>query len=413
MLDIAASPEGFNPDIVDPETGEVVCSAADGLSAKLALISKGNKNERRRTIRAYRSKVQRMARETLKATETPKGNRWRVCDCMRLPVPLVNAVMVAQSPSTKTAALRNLVTCGQVWTCPVCASKIAGVRRDEVRQALERHLAGDLVAVSVTLTVRHGVGHSAAKLLTGMAGALKRMRANRRVRQLREKYHYRGQIRALEVTYGHKNGWHPHFHEVWFFDTKLWSESSAEVMQEEISQAWLAAVETGGLPKPSKEIGVMVKRITTPRDYEGKGNASIDGIDGWDAADELTRAVAKTAKPGRMSPFDLLVGGEFELFREYARAFHGKRQLTWSAGLKGHFAIGERTDEEVAADDEETEGVPVMAIPHGEWLRLLKTMPEVGCNILDRVERQGAASAVQWLGSLGFASWLVEPPGCG
>lgn len=412
MLDIATGAEAFNPAIFDPETGEVLHEEQDGLGYQLSLIAKGNQPERRRTIRSYRSKVQRMARETLKPTKTPKGNRWRVCDCMRLPVPLKDVVLVAQSPTTKTAALRNLVTCGQVWTCPVCASKIAGVRRDEVRQGLSRHLAGGLVAVSVTLTVRHGVGHSAKRLLVAMSGSLNRMRANRRIKRLREQYSYRGQIRALEVTYGAANGWHPHFHEVWFLDTKLWSPDDEKIMHREIAAAWIAAVETTGLPAPSAEVGVMVKRIDTPRDYEGKGNASIDGIETWDAADEMTRAIAKTAKRGRMSPFDLLVAGEFGLFEEYARAFHGKRQLTWSPGLKAHFAIGERTDEEVSADDE-SEGVPVMAIDHREWMRAFKVMPEIGCRVLDVVERQGAVAAVEWLRSLGYASRVVDPPGIG
>lgn len=410
MLDIAPGECAFNPDIIDLETGEVLSDRRDSLAFKLSLISASNKNERRRTIRSFRSRVQRMARETLKGTVTPKGNRWRVADCMRLPIPLKESVIVAQSPTTKAAALRNLVTCGQLWTCPVCASKIAGVRRDEVRTGLQRHIEAGLVAVSVTLTVRHGVGHSAKHLLTAMGGALKRLRANRRVRDLREDYHYRGQIRALEVTYGHENGWHPHFHEIWFFDTKLWSESSAQVMQEEIAQAWLSAVETSGLPKPSKEIGVLVKRIETARDYEGKGNASIEGINDWDAADELTRSIAKTAKAGRMSPFDLLVAGEFDLFREYAKAFHGKRQLTWSPGLKAHFAIGDRTDEEVAADEEETEGVPVMAIDHREWMRAFKVIPEVGTLILDLVEREGATAAVAWLRKRGYDARVVDPP---
>lgn len=412
MLDIAPRDSAFNPtlEIIDTETGEVIHDGKQSLGFKLALVAKSNKNGRRRVIRGYRYKVLRMARETLKGTATPKGNRWRTCDCQRLPIPLKETVVVAQSPSTGVAALRNLVTCGSVWTCPVCASKIAGARRDEVRSGLERHLAGGLVAVSVTLTVRHGVGHSAKRLLTAMSGALNLMRSNRRVRQLREKYHYRGQIRALEVTYGHANGWHPHFHEVWFFDTKLWSESSASVMQEEIAQAWLAAVERSGLPKPSKEVGVLVKRIEVARDYEGKGNASIDGINDWDAADEMTRSIAKTAKPGRMSPFDLLIAGEFELFREYASAFHGKRQLTWSPGLKAHFAIGERTDEELAADDE-SNGVAVMEVQHKDWMRALGVMPELPSMLLDRVEMTGAAAAVLWLNGMGYIARVVDPPG--
>lgn len=412
MLDIAPRDSGFNPasEIIDTETGEVIHDGRQTLGYKLSLVSKSNKNGRRRVIRGYRYKVLRMARETLMGTSTPKGNRWRTCDCQRLPIPLKETVVVAQSPATGAAAFRNLVSCGSVWTCPVCASKIAGVRRDEVREALEKHLGEDRVAVSITLTVRHGVSHSAARLLSAMGGALKRFRANRSVRDIREAYGFRGQIRALEVTYGEKNGWHPHFHEVWFFDTKLWSETSTDEVKKQLARAWISAVVTSGLPAPTEQVGVVVKRIDVPRDYEGKGNASIDGIDGWDAADELTRGIAKNGRGDRYSPFDLLVAGEFGRFQEYARAFHGKRQLTWSPGLKGHFAIGDRSDEEIAADDE-SNGVAVMEVQHKDWMRALGVMPELASMLLDRVETAGAADAVAWLTRMGYIARLVEPPG--
>jgi hypothetical protein len=410
-MHIASNAQPFkSATIIDNETGEVVHDETDLLSFQLSKVAKSNKRGRRRVIRRYRYKVQRMVRDTLKGLETPKGNRWRVCDCNRLPIPKARDVIVSQSPSTKSAAMRNLVTCGQVWTCPVCASKVAGVRRDEVRQALERHLGGGLLAVSVTLTVPHGVGHSAKQLLSSMGGALRRMRANRRVLDLRKSYGYVGQIRALEVTWGEANGWHPHFHEIWFFRTQLWSESTADAMQKVISGAWQSAVVTGGLASPSDKHGVLIKRIETPRDYEGKGNASIDGVDGWDAADELTRAVAKTGRADRLSPFDLLVYGYQDRFREYAKAFHGKRQLTWSPGLKAHFAIGERTDEEIAEEEEDRDGVPVLAIEHGEWVRAIKLHPELSSIVLDEVELRGSIAAVEALKRIGITSRSLEPP---
>lgn len=424
--------------VIDTETGEVIHDESDTLGYQLGRIGKMNKAGRRRAIRRYRGKVRRMARNVLLKSETQKGKRFRVCDCGRLPVPKVDEVRVTQSPATGNAEMRGLVTCGQVWTCPVCASKIAVKRRDEVRQALSRHLyeyeqdpdlpkfhkpvfevdgsparTGKL-AVSITLTVRHGVGHSAAKLLTAMGGALRRMRANRRVIDLRKRYGYQGQIRALEVTYGHANGWHPHFHEVWFFDTKLWSESTAVAMQAEISKAWIAAVVTGGLPAPAADVGCVVKIIDTPRDYEGKGNASIDGVDGdgegWDAADEITRAIAKTAKRGRMAPFDLLVHGEEGLFREYAKAFQGKRQLTWSPGLKGHFWIEEKDDEEIAGEVEDSEGVPVLAISAVDWIHAVRVHDELAAIVLDLVELRGAEAAVAELQRLGLAARVLAPP---
>ena len=65
------------------------------------------------------------------------------------------------------------------------------------------------------------------------------------------------------------------------------------------------------------------------------------------------------SKDGK-SPFDLL--REYEatgdlrwanLFRVYASAFHGRKQLSWSHGLKKRLAVQDKTDDEVAKEEEE------------------------------------------------------------
>lgn len=407
-MPIAAVAGSLKGAIIDVETGEVLHEHEDGLAYLLSKVGKGNKRARRRIIRRYRKKVRRMARSTLIGVDTPRGNRWRVADCGRLPIPRREDVTVAVS-NEGHAHLHGLVQCGHVWTCPVCASKVAGVRREEVKHALGVHLDQGRLAVSITLTVRHGIGHSCKQLLTAMDGAIRRLRANRRVQELQVEYGYSGQIRALEVTWGEANGWHPHFHLVWFFDTQLHSASTAEALQKVLGAAWVRAVETGGLPAPDAAIGCVVKRIEEARSYEAKGVSSIDGVEDWDAADELTRAIAKTANRGRYAPFDLLIEGRTALFREYALAFFGKRQLTWSPGLKARFALDDLTDEEVAAD-ESKEGVAVLAVPHRDWLRAMKKREDLGCDLLELVEAEGAEAAVKWLRKIGLDARCLSPP---
>jgi hypothetical protein len=76
----------------------------------------------------------------------------------------------------------------------------------------------------------------------------------------------------------------------------------------------------------------------------------------WGLEDEITKGHTKKAIHGE-TPFDFLrayLGDRSDkqagaLFKEFAETFKGKQQLRWSPGLKKRFAIGESTDDELAA----------------------------------------------------------------
>lgn len=396
--------------IIDVETGELVYSETDDLGYRLSRVGKLNGKARRRIARDQRYTVLRLAQDAMRGRSTLKGNRHRVCDCQRLPVPDAGAVAVVVS-GEGNAAMRGLVTCASVWSCPVCSGKIALGRRDEVRTAIERHMATGGVAISVTYTLRHGASHKCRELVDGLGESLRRFRANRTVGDLRKRYGFLGQIRALEVTYGDRNGWHPHVHEVWLVSMHngLFSPTDVKVIQKLLSGAWMRAVETQGLPVPDEAIGCVVKQITTPRDYEGKGIAAIAGVTGWDASDELVRGMMKKARLDRFGPFDLLVAGLGKLFAEYVEAFQGKRQLTWSPGLKDRYAIREVSDEELA-EEEARAGVPVIGISREDFIRSVGLSFSFVPQLLDVVEARGVLFALEWLRKRGVAGWAIEPP---
>ena len=74
----------------------------------------------------------------------------------------------------------------------------------------------------------------------------------------------------------------------------------------------------------------------------------------------MTKGHTKKANHGE-TPFDFLRAHLADstdkqagaLFKEFAETFKGKRQLFWSPGLKKRYAIGEATDEELAAKQED------------------------------------------------------------
>jgi hypothetical protein len=94
--------------------------------------------------------------------------------------------------------------------------------------------------------------------------------------------------------------------------------------------------------------------------------------------DEMTRGHTKKGKHGGETPFDLLrshLADENDkqaaaLFREFAEAFKGKRQLVWSKGLKALFAVEEASDGEVAQRAEE-ESTFLGTITFDQWRDVL------------------------------------------
>ena len=83
----------------------------------------------------------------------------------------------------------------------------------------------------------------------------------------------------------------------------------------------------------------------------------------WGVEHEMTKGHIKKGKEGGLTPFDLLqLSFEDELifgrkpgqlFKEYAAAFKGARQLMWSRGLKDVFGLRDVSDDEIM--DEVTE----------------------------------------------------------
>jgi hypothetical protein len=106
----------------------------------------------------------------------------------------------------------------------------------------------------------------------------------------------------------------------------------------------------------------------------------------------MTKGHTKKAKAGGETPFDLLRsfladssdGQAAALFREFAECFRGKRQLSWSAGLKARFFVDEKTDEQLATEQEDN-AVLLGQITLDQWRDVLKvdgraTVLEIAAN---------------------------------
>jgi len=294
-------------------------------------------------------------------SRTSKCLRWRI-----------GKVQVLKSEFNK-CHYGNLIVCGSVWNCPVCASKIAEVRRLELTKATEQHTQNGGSVLLVTFTYPHQREDNLKDLLDKQAKAMQWFYRHRDYKDLKKRYMKRGRVRALEVNYGEANGWHPHIHELWFIDTHL---SDFETLHIKVLTLWRKACEKYGLGVPSFDHGVDIKG----GDYAAKYVTKFGQEDkkDWSIEHELTKANVKKGRKGSRSPFQFLddyIDGDKRagaLFIEYSQAFKGKRQLTWSRGLKAEFDLQEKSDDDIAHEQEDTT-ILFAEIETEEWKAIVCT----------------------------------------
>ncbi|MGX4644451.1 protein rep, partial [Massilia sp. SYSU DXS3249] len=307
--------------------------------------------------RGARFSAQTSAAKLLHDERTPKGSQWRVTGCTRRKI--AADVSVFYSGKIKKAHFGGLMVCGSVWTCPPCAAKVSERRKQEIVSATDMHKAQGGGLYLVTFTTSHKRDDDLGRWLKKFAAAKVKMREWRAYKNLKIDTGYVGDIRALEVTYGDANGWHPHEHGLWLTAKPL-SARKLEAMRAELFTLWRRACVAVGLPPPNRKRGVDVRFMESSAEYVAKFGREPR----WGAGAELAKQHIKNGKVASMSPFDLLrryhEGSDDAshkrfgaLFVQFANAFFGKRQIIWSDGLKQLFGIEQKTDEELAVEEAE------------------------------------------------------------
>lgn len=350
--------------------------------------------------RAERFALQAVARAILPTSRTAK--------CLRLrsgnPNNKADGVSVWKSKEHGTAHYSGLQTCGSVWTCPVCAAKIAERRRAEVLAAMTAHKAAGGCVNLLTLTAPHQRSDDLAELLAKQAKAVGAFWIDKSVRKVLAEMGTIGQIRAWEVTHGRRsaqnNGWHPHFHVLMFggsgVDLARFDAAQMKDWAVRLYLRWAAKCQAAGLGMPSFKHGLKLDDGTKAAAYATK----------WGLEDEITRGHTKKGKEGGETPFDLLRAFLADkddkqaaaLFQVYAAAFKGKRQLHWSHGLKARYAIEEASDEELSQRIEERAEL-LGQITVDQWRDVLKV--EARATVLEIAARSSWHEVQRFL-------WFIE-----
>jgi len=295
-------------------------------------------------------------------------------------------------------------TCGKVWLCPVCASKILNRRTEEIQQALEVWLrqgcdAGEAlwrVPRSVgflTLTMRHDRGHSLKALWDGLLKAWRDLGKSYAWKKMRADLWIDGLIRTVEVTHG-ENGWHVHLHVILLLK-KVPGDRRARRASVRVFAEWAKVLQAVGFDafdaaQNFKVMHDLEATINELGEYVAKAQYGGDKARGL--ALEVTRSDIKGAEKGGRPPFEILrnilenldgdtgeirtVDGDglvtdLALWHEWVLGSKGRRQHFWQAGLRDRLALeAVLTDDEAAAVEVGSVDDAVAQVTSSAYLRL-------------------------------------------
>jgi hypothetical protein len=321
----------------------------------------------RRESQDSRYALQRRAQRILWNSGEGKRQRHRVTHCGRsIKGDVVNCYRQVDGEGSRFA---GVMQCGSGWTCPICSIKVAEARRGELKAALAKQIAAGGRVQLLTLTFPHEFDMPLADLMGKFDKARQKFKNSRTYKRISAQAGRLGNVASLEVTFG-RNGWHPHLHELIFSGAGIDGESvklpdRAEGMSAltgsayELAAQWCKSLIASGLGSQA-QITEMMEHALDLRGGEWAAAyiTAFGEEEDWGLSSEVI-GTGKDANAGNVTPFGLLrlsvkgeeirVGGEWvdpaAKFKEFADAFHGKRLLSWSRGLRAHFGMDEEADD--------------------------------------------------------------------
>jgi hypothetical protein len=279
------------------------------------------------------------------------------------------------------SGLSGLKTCGSVWACPVCNAKVMAQRAQELGDAVAAHHAAGGTTIFGTSTLRHHQGQRLDVLWDALSKAWAACTSGKAWIGRSAGLGVEGFVRAAEVNVSWDNGWHVHLHWILFSRAGVTTDQVAD-FGGWFAARWSRAVVRRGLAAPLA-IGQDARLVRTVADGDlAKYVTKSDGPSKLGL--ELTQSQSKRARSAHVTvpAWELLSQIEetgdldmLDLWREYEQASHGRRQLTWSHGLRRRL-LGqevEQTDEQIASEEVGDETLLYFA-PDG-WAYLVDHAP--------------------------------------
>lgn len=276
------------------------------------------------------------------------GHKTRFCHAYK--AYNAESVIIKLSPddTNSEASYSGIFQCGSIWSCPICAPKIAADKGKEIGTIIDGAIENGLMLVMVSLTARHDIGMSLKAFKKSFKAAWRDFTNRRSWKRFKKHFGVLHWIANREVLYG-ENGWHYHMHFVLLIKKSVIAQADAlENIQAELESEWLhvlARHDLEGLP------GIGLK-VTAHGDIKAAylvklGLSQSEGIDDlqYEIAGGMNKARGRTV-------WDLLrlarygdVAAE-KRYVEYVREMQGDNWITTSHGLKDLAATWETEEPE-------------------------------------------------------------------
>lgn len=306
------------------------------------------------------------------------------------------------------AGYSGLATCASVWACPCCAAKIAHARAEDLGQVLSWATSEGHTVALATMTMRHHAGQQLRDSWNALGKAWGRVTSGGQWEKATDRYGLLGFARAVEVTHG-ENGWHCHVHAVLVLEGPV-SPQRVRLLGEHMFGVWERGLHSKGYTAVRDSGGLDV-RVTSDETEERLAEYLCKQL-----AVEATHGHAKQGRRKGRTPFqiasDFFATGDMadlELWGEWEQASRGRRQLTWSQGLRelAGLAEDEATDDELAAEEAGDEDL--LQLPAETWRAIRDTAAVT--ELLDVAEGEGLTGAMRWLRVRGLGFSALSVPG--
>lgn len=328
----------------------------------------------------------------------------RCRDCGRVAVTPGGSVAVRESSGI--VGFAGLATCGSVWGCSVCNAKIMARRNLEIGSAIEVwESRGGSVAFG-TVTMQHRSGQSLDDLWACLSKAWAKVTSGKAWISNKKRHGIAGWLKVVEVTFG-VNGWHVHIHYLLFLEAST-VERDLDGLKKSIFGRWSSGLKAAGLPAPLM-IGQDLRLLDGPADEGLAEYFTKAGHNARSIGQEMTNTQSKRARGSHSTRSvwefldELIDTGDadaLDRWHEWQRGSKGRRQLTWSKGLRELLGLRfEKSDEDIAAEELGSKADDLVIITAAGWRTVIEGRLRV--QILESVYQHGFRGLRSLLDRLG------------
>ena len=303
-------------------------------------------------------------------------------------------------PKRKQVSTKNLITCKSVWVCAVCRSRLLNDKAKKIETVVEKSKTSN---VMITFTCRHKNEDSLDELVDGVGKAFKDLRSDRVWLKMKKRFSHSWDVRNMETTWGQRNGWHLHIHQLVGFESKM-STGDIDLLQYELFPVWRRLLKKYGMRDIEMKYGLDVIKANQAAAYLTK----------WNISKELSSG-DKAAKSGNQSIGDMelenlkySISGDYRgqvshsqikwNLAEYYKVMEGRKFLV----VGGEFNKLVKENEDAAADvvQEDEFGLKkddVVYVNGYFWYKLMKS--GYGYGFIRQLETKEIPEAMDWLQS--------------